>query len=469
MATDLSDLFRLAELAKAGKGIAKDNGPALTEDFIAQKFSKKKAGDLLYCHDTGRWYTYSGSIWKVDRSRSVFHQIRVLSRELTEGSDKKLQNSIRKKNLTSSVERFCQRDPIFAVNIECWDKDPWLLGTPDGTVDLKTGELRPSERQDRITKNTAVAPASTANCPVWISFLKQITQNNDEYIRFLQQWGGYCLTGDTREQALCFAFGGGGNGKGVFIHVLSGIMNDYAISAAMETFTASKYDRHPTEIAALRGARLVTASETETGRKWAESRIKQLTGGDIMRARYMRQDEFEFKPVLKLLIIGNNKPGLSSVDDAAKRRFNLLPFLFKPEKPDPLLEEKLHTEWPEILRWLIIGCLDWQENGLVRPEVVIAATEEYFSSQDIFRHWLEERCIVEIGNIARKCTSRELYESWCDYAKRCNELFGTQTSFGDMMEKMGFKKNKNVPANGGGRARGYEGISLRIFEGGKEP
>ena len=469
MAADLNDLFRLAELAKSAQRNKVDNGPALTEDLIAQTFSKRNSGNLLYCHDTGRWYKWSGSVWKTDRSRYVFHQIRELSRRMSEQSDKKTQTSVRKKNLASSVEQFCQRDPSFAVNIDCWDTTPWLLGTPNGTVDLKTGVLKLSDRQDRITKNTSVTPSCSSDCPVWITFLQQITNNNNEYIRFLQQWGGYCLTGDTREQALCFAFGGGGNGKGVFIHVLSGILADYAVNAAMETFTASKYDRHPTEIAALRGARLVTASETETGRKWAESRIKQLTGGDTMRARYMRQDEFEFTPALKLLIIGNNKPGLSTVDDAAKRRFNLLPFLFKPEKPDPQLEEKLRTEWPQILRWLIEGCLDWQANGLIRPKIVLDATDEYFSSQDIFRHWLEERCIVDIGNASRRSTSRELYESWCDYAKRCNELFGTQTSFGDMMEKMGFRKNKNVPANGGGRARGYEGVSLRALDGSKEP
>src|SRR5436190_113345 len=145
-------------------------------------------------------------------------------------------------------------------------------------------------------------------------------------IRFLQQWAGYCLTGVTREHALVFVFGPGGNGKTVFINVLTGIVADYATTAAMETFAVSHSDRHPTDLAMLRGARLVTASETEEGRAWAETRIKQMTGGDKIAARFMRQDFFEYVPQFKLWITGNHKPGLRSVGEAIRRRMNLIPF-----------------------------------------------------------------------------------------------------------------------------------------------
>src|SRR6266850_943776 len=139
----------------------------------------------------------------------------------------------------------------------------------------------------------------------------------------------------------------------------------------METFTASLNDRHPTDLAMLRGARLVTASETEEGRAWAEARIKQLTGGDRIAARFMRQDFFQYSPEFKLLVIGNHKPTLHNVDDAARRRFNIVPFIFKPAKPDHKLEQKLLAEAPAILQWMIDGCLDWQNNGLIRPAVVL--------------------------------------------------------------------------------------------------
>lgn len=452
--------------ARGSPGKGEDKGDAaslevITQDDVAEIFVARHKGELLYCHSTGAWFQWQETHWQKDELHRAFRFVRNLGHELTVGGGDRDIREVRKVAFARGVERFAQCAPALAVTITAWDQDPWLLGTPGGTVDLKTGTLRPSIPAEGITKLTAVAPAETADCPTWLQFLKDVTQGDPGYVRFLQQWCGYCLTGDTTEQALCFAYGGGGNGKGVLIHVLAGIMKDYARNAAMETFTASKHDRHPTEIAALRGARLVTASETEQGRPWAESRIKQLTGGDVMTARFMRQDEFEFMPVLKLLIIGNNKPGLSSVDDAARRRFNLLPFLFKPAVPDPRLEEKLRAEWPAILRWMIEGCLDWQVNRLVRPEVVKDATDEYFTAQDTFSQWLEERCIVEHGNPYRKATTQELFASWSNYAKLNNEVAGTQTSFGDRMDKAGFAKNKNVPNGIGGRTRGYQGVELR--------
>ncbi len=190
-------------------------------------------------------------------------------------------------------------------------------------------------------------------------------------------------------------FGPGGNGKTVFLNTLTSIMRDYAKVAAMETFTASHSERHPTDLAMLRGARLVTASETEEGRTWAETRIKQMTGGDLISARFMRQDFFTYRPQFKLTIIGNHKPVLRNVDDAARRRFNLAPFVHKPPQPDRDLELKLREEAPAILRWMIEGCLTWQKNGLVRPESVVAATSAYFEAQDLFGQWLEDHCDFE--------------------------------------------------------------------------
>lgn len=460
MALGAEDIYRLFEEQQHSRTHNSDVD-LLTEDWAAQQFAERYAGKLLFCHDTAKWHEWSGASWSPNRAGVAFQWARELARELCQDEAPKTRFIASKTSFAAGVERFCRSDPTFAVTIEGWDADPWLLGTPGGTVDLRTGELRKAKREERITKLTAVAPAETPDCTTWLRFLDDVTQGDAGYIRFLQQWAGYCLTGDTSEQALCFAFGGGGNGKGVLIHVLAGILKDYAVNAAMETFTASKHDRHPTEIAALRGARLVTASETEQGRQWAEARIKQLTGGDTMRARYMRQDEFEFTPVLKLLIIGNNKPGLSNVDDAARRRFNLLPFLFKPAVPDPRLEEKLRAEWPAILRWMIDGCLDWQANRLVRPDVVKVATDEYFTTQDTFSQWLEERCIVDRTNPYRKATTKELFDSWSKYALGNNEPVGSLKAFSENFEKRGFKKLLNVPTGLGTRARGFGGIEVR--------
>lgn len=440
----------------------KEDDP-LTEDRAARQFAERHAGQLLFCHDTGRWHQWTGAAWQPNRCGLAFQWARELARDLCAEENPRVQYLVSKASFAGAVERFARSDPAFAVTMEGWDADPWLLGTPGGTVDLRTGDLREARREERITKLAAVTPPADAKCQTWRRFINDVTQGDTSYARFLQQLCGYCLTGDTSEQALFFAYGGGGNGKGVFIHTLAGIMADYAVNAAMETFTASKHDRHSTEIASLRGARLVTASETEQGRKWAESRIKQLTGGDVMRARYMRQDEFEFKPVMKLLLIGNNKPSLSSVDDAARRRFNLLPFLFKPALADPFLEQKLHSEWPEILRWMIEGCIDWQQNGLCRPEIVRDATNEYFEVQDTFKQWMDEKCIVQHGNPNRKATAQDLFASWGQFAIINSEPAGNMKGFGERMDRLGFKKNKNIPAkSGSGKARGYEGIELNM-------
>lgn len=213
-------------------------------------------------------------------------------------------------------------------------------------------------------------------------------------IAFLRQWCGYLLTGDTREHALLFIYGPGGNGKSVFLNTIRQILHDYCRVAAMETFTASLNDRHPTDLAMLHGARMVCATETDEGRAWAESRIKQLTGGDKVAARFMRQDFFEYTPEFKLMFAGNHKPALRNVDESTRRRFNIVPFVHKPLVPDRELEVKLRREWPGILRWMIEGCVEWQRTGLVRPKVALDATADYFDAQDVFGRWLAEHCIL---------------------------------------------------------------------------
>ena len=213
-----------------------------------------------------------------------------------------------------------------------------------------------------MTKSTAVAPDPACPCPLWHDFLAKVTAGDDELQAYLHRMIGYCLTGSIREHALFFAFGTGGNGKGVMINTITGILAAYAAVASMDTFTASPGDRHPADLAMLRDARLVTAQETEEGRRWAESRIKALTGGDPITARFMRQDFFTFEPVFKLLIAGNHRPGLRGVDEAIRRRMNLLPFTvtISAGDRDPELPEKLRKEWTGILAWAIKGCLEWQ-------------------------------------------------------------------------------------------------------------
>jgi P4 family phage/plasmid primase-like protien len=387
----------------------KSNGKAdhsKTEDALAIAFAERHCDKLRYCHHTGAWFIWTGTQWRREETKLAFCWARDACRDL--GG-----NKMARANVASAVERFAQADRAFAVTSEVWDRDKFLLGTPGGTVDLRTGKLRPAKQAEYITRSTEVAPAETPDCPLWLQFLGQVTAHDQDLIAFLQRWFGYGLTGDTREHALAFFYGPGGNGKGTMLNAMSGVMGTYATVAAMDTFTASKHERHPTDLAMLRGARLVIATETEEGRAWAEARIKALTGGDPITARFMRQDFFTFMPDFKLSISGNHKPMLRNVDDAARRRFNVVPCNFKPAEPDKHLEAKLREEWPGILRWMIDGCLAWEAKGLGQPKVVRQATDEYFAEQDLIAQWLEEHCECKAGVGSSLPT---LFASWKHFA-----------------------------------------------------
>jgi putative DNA primase/helicase len=447
----MSDIGALAEY----QSVARPND-IITEDGAAQKFADLHGSVLRFCHDMGKWYQWDGNIWRLNKTGTPFQWARELARELAENEPAKTRFIASKTSFAAGVERYARSDPTFAVTMSFWDQDPFLLGTPVGTVDLKTGLLRPSKAEDGITKGAAVSPAETADCPLWLRFLDEATNSDAEMMRFLQQWCGYALTGDIREHALVFIFGKGGEGKSVFLNTATKILADYATTAAMDTFIAARGERHSTDLAMLRGARLVTASETEEGRQWAESRIKQLTGGDPITARFMRQDNFTFQPSFKLTIVGNHKPILHQVDDAQRRRFNIVPFIHKPANPDRELEQKLKGEWPAILRWMIQGSLDWQANGLVRPQSVVNATAEYFADQDLLAQWLEDECDADPSNKWRTAAAGELFKSWNDYALRAGEKPGGQKSFSAAMQKRGFEKHRGTKGS-----RQYVGIRLK--------
>jgi putative DNA primase/helicase len=429
---------------------------ALTEDRVAMEFAQACAERFRYCHHAGAWFQWTGARWIQNETGVVREIIRELSRALSVGEEPKVLASVNKASFYSGVDKIAQGDTAFAVTSAYWDQDPMLLGTPAGTIDLRTGELRAAAQSDGITKTTTVAAGNEADCPIWMAFLNDATGGDADLMRFLQQWAGYCLTGDVSEHSFVFIYGPGGNGKSVWLNTIAKILGDYQKTAPMETFTASHSDRHPTDLAGLRGARLVAASETEEGRPWAEAKIKSLTGGDPVAARFMRQNFFTYSPQFKLVIIGNHKPRLRNVDDAMRRRINIVPFVNKPERPDPKLEEKLKGEWPAILRWMINGCLDWQKNRLVRPDCIAEATANYFEEQDLWTQWLDEECENETDNPHKSALSAELFASWAAYAKAAGVEIGSRPAFAEKLRTRGFY---NVKGTGG--ARRWKGIQLR--------
>jgi putative DNA primase/helicase len=261
-----------------------------------------------------------------------------------------------------------------------------------------------------------------------------VTDADENLIGFLQRFAGYCLTGLTSEHVLLFIYGPGRNGKGVFVNTLAAVMGDYAITAPME-FLLSRYDRHPTEIARLKGARLVIAQETQKGRRWDETKLKVLTSSDRLSGHFMRQDYFDFDPTHKLTITGNHKPGLSSVNEAIRRRLLLTLFKTVIPDPDPDFAAKLVPEHPAILRWLVDGCLEWQREGLGVPEVVRKASEDYFANQDSLEQWLAD--CVDTNDPLAFTTTRVLYASWKIWSEARGMSAGTETAFSENLQEKG--------------------------------
>jgi putative DNA primase/helicase len=443
---DDNNLVKLAAYRKKGGGIVSDH-------TVARAFTVEHRDRLRFDHDIGKWFCWNDQVWQREGTALARDWARGVAARLVESEDGKTRRTAGRHSFASGVEKFAQADRAFAVTADIWDRGIYLLGTPGGTVDLHTGGMRSAARADYITKQTAVAPDDVADCPHWLQFLHEATKGDDALIAFLQRFSGYALTGDTKEHMLLFIYGDGGNGKGVFQRTVGGILGDYCRTAAMDTFTASYSERHPADLAMLRGARLVMASETEEGRAWAESRIKAITGGDPISARFMRQDFFEYTPQFKLLLIGNHKPALRNVDDAARRRFHIVPFVHKPSFVDKdLEEEKLKPEWPAILRWMINGCLKWQRDDLAPPPIVIDATKEYFAGQDLVRQWIEEKCETKASSAD---TSANLYKSWFTFAEENGEKPGNARWFAQALLRLGYRKNKDTSR------RGFLGIAVK--------
>ncbi|MGM4959838.1 phage/plasmid primase, P4 family [Bradyrhizobium sp. 604_D8_N2_3] len=328
------------------------------------------------------------------------------------------------------------------------------------TVDLSTDTSYKPRREDYITQMTAcrLAPKGTPH-PVWSAFLQRVSAGDDELVKFLQRFIGYCLTGETTEHVFLFIYGTGRNGKGTFVNTIVKILGDYAATAQIETFLASKGERHPTEFARLHNKRLVVAQETPQGRVWNEAKIKTLTGGDRITAHFMRQDDFEFDPKFKLIITGNHKPKLACVDPAMRARLLMVPFTVQIPKAeiDRELTAKLRPEWPAILRWAMDGCLEWQRIGLAPPASVMAATENYFSGQDRFTQWLEDACDVEPGNEHKYASIADLYGSWATYCRDNGDEPTSKNELGDQLEAIGLPR-KQI---GHAKVRSHSGIRLK--------
>ena len=424
-----------------------------TEDALALGFAKLNP-ELRYVALWGKWMQWDQTVWKTDTTLGVYDRVRQHVRVFAP----KKQRVFFKANTVAAVEKLAKSDRRCAATADQWDADDHLLNTPGGVVDLSSGGLQAAHPKFYMSKSTAIGPQGDA--PRWREFLAEVTDGNVEYQEFLQRVIGYAASGFTHEHAMFFLYGQGGNGKGIFLNTIQAVMGDYATVASMETFTDSKNDRHPTDMAMLQGARMVFAQETESGRAWAESKIKSLTGGDPVTARFMRQDFFTYLPKFKLLISGNHMPKLKNVDEAMRRRLYLVPFIctFKGKDRDPHLAETLKHEYEGILQWIVDGAMAYEEKGLSPPLVVQEATSAYFESEDLFQQWLASCCDLD-ANAHGNPT--QLFNSFKCYTEDMNEFTGTDREFRERLEKAGFKSG-NSRGKGG---RHWKGVRLKTSAG----
>jgi putative DNA primase/helicase len=358
------------------------------------------------------------------------------------------------KGRIESMIALARSEPGIAITPEELDADPWALNLSNGTVDLRTGELREHRREDLITKIAPVAYDPDAPAPVWEAFLERVLPSED-LRAFVQQAAGYSATGDTSEQCLFINHGTGANGKSTYQEAIAAALGDYAMRAPTEMLLAKRSGGIPNDVARLKGARFVAASETEEGRRLAESLVKDLTGQDTISARFMRAEWFDFRPTHKLWLSTNHKPEIRGTDTAIWRRIRLIPWsvTILPAEQDKKLPAVLRRELPGILAWIVRGCLEWRRGGLQAPEEVRKATGEYRAEMDVLAVFLGECCESgpELWDYAK-----DLYTSYKRWCGETGERAETQRKFGERLRERGFQRDR-----GGSRGAGiWRGLRL---------
>lgn len=423
----------------------------LSDQWLAARVVETSRGILRNISAKDIWLVWSVGRWQPDAELlaedTIKLALRQIAADLGRGGAVQEQKvgarearEICSSGKLTSVARLVKIDRAIAVAPESLDVNPWILNTPGGVVDLTTGRIAPPDPNELCTRSTSVTPDAGGGCRRWLQFLRETTGGDTELVGYLQRLGGYALTGSTREQQYAFIHGDGGNGKGTFLDALMGIWGSYHVNAPMETFIASHNDRHPTELAGLVGARVVTASETEAGKRWDEPKLKRLTGGDPVTARGMRENFFTYRPQFKLVFIGNQRPEIRTLDDAMRRRTHLIPFTRKPAEVDLELGAKLRDEWPAILAWFIDGCLTWQREGLNPPASVLDATEDYFEESDSLGAWVRDA----LAPAEEWTETMALYRSWVEWGNRNGMTYhGSPQAFSGRLRAKGFKHRRS--------------------------
>ncbi|EEM44069.1 phage/plasmid primase, P4 family [Bacillus cereus] len=395
----------------------------LTEMGNAERIATEYGHVIRFVNGSG-WYTWDGKHWKEDRSRAVERITSKTLRKLLKSEDEREvkwgrqceKRAIRMNSIKDMI-------PLVPAQREDFDTHQYLLNVENGVIDLKTGKLSPHDRDFMLTKMVNIEFKQGEDCPNWKLFLdsifKDVEGNTDyELIEFIQKSIGYSLTSDISEQVMFFLYGSGRNGKSTFINTIKSLLGNYAKQTNSDTFIKKKHDSGVNnDIARLAGARFVSAVESEEGQQLSEALVKQITGGEPISARFLRQEFFEFTPAFKVFFTTNHKPIIKGMDEGIWRRVRMIPFIvtIPKDKVDRKLPEKLSMEMSGILNWAIEGCLKWQRESLGEPKAIQDATNHYKEEMDILEPFLLDKCFL---HPQAKMEAKELYS---EYSRWCNE------------------------------------------------
>lgn len=452
----------------------------------AERLVSKHRSDLRYCWGRG-WHRWDGRRWAADARgfvfelaaetvRSILGEVSNAQRMAAEAGAERpptAESKARQKHWTERAQRLlhharssegaprlkamvdlARSQPPIAAAVEDLDRDPWLLNVENGTLDLRTVKLKPHDPDDLITKLSPSIYRPDAKAPRWAAFLAEILP--DVGVRsFLQRFIGYSLTGLVRDHVIVVFFGCGSNGKTTLIETVLTVLGDYGSPVFSGLLQVPRGgDGHPTELADLLGLRLATVSELPDGCRLDEARAKNLSGGDRLRARFMRNDFFSFRPSHKIVLSTNYRPRIAGTDEGLWRRIRLVPFDVQiPEgKRDTGLPEKLRDEASGILAWAVEGCLEWQRVGLSAPAAVLSATGQYRAAEDSIGRFVAEACDLCADAETTAKDLRARYESWAEDSGE--SVYGPR-KLAEHLRVLGCQDRK-----GGRGARTWRGIAL---------
>jgi putative DNA primase/helicase len=419
----------------------------ITDSDLAngKRLAARHGGDLRFTPERG-WHVWDGRRWAVD-DKGIEVQARAketalaIFDEIRDAPDRaaRMRHAQRSQSKAAAEAMIwmARSEPGIATRLTAFDADGWLLNVANATLNLRTGELQPHRREDLLSNIVEIAFDPTAECELWDAFVWRVTDRSQELYAYLRRFVGYLLVGDTSDQSLHFLYGLGANGKSVFCEVLMRLLGEYAIAVSPDLIMLKRHGGIPNDVARLRGVRAALMNETTQGARFDEAKLKDLTGGDTLTARFLHQEYFDFRPTHRIVIRGNHKPTIGGTDEGIWRRLRLVPFTvtIPEDERDQHLLAKLEAELPGILNWALQGCREWQAQGLQPPPVIADAVRAYREESDTLGRFIAEHC--EVRPLAQ-VKSSAVFQRYQEFAQAAGERWVPAKDFPCEMERRGF-------------------------------